>query len=114
VHERDAILGFIRARGIRNVVVVSGDVHHAELIRHEPAPGFVVHEVMAGPLAARQGYPLFLDRSLKSRSLGSLGFTPNFGELVADGSGLHARIFDGSDTLRASLRIGTGSDVAQR
>jgi alkaline phosphatase D len=114
VHERDAILGFIRARGIRNVVVVSGDVHHAELIRHEPAPGFVVHEVMAGPLAARQGYPLFLDRSLKSRSLGSLGFTPNFGELVADRSGLQARIFDGSDTLRASLRIGTGSDVAQR
>ena len=41
-----------------------------------------VHEFIAGPLAARQGYPRFLDRSLNSRSLGSLGFTPNFGELA--------------------------------
>jgi hypothetical protein len=95
-------------------VFVSGDVHHAEFIRHEPAPGFVVHEVLAGPLAARQGYPRFLDRSLSSRTLGSLGFTPNFGELVADGSTLQARIFDGSDSVRASLRLTAAGDIAQR
>ncbi len=114
VHERDTLLRFIREHGLRNVVFISGDVHHAELIRHEPSPGFVVHELLAGPLAARQGYPRFLDRSLNSRSLGSLGFTTNFGELVADGSALQARVFDASDTLRASLRIAAGSDVAQR
>jgi alkaline phosphatase D len=114
VYERDLILRSIRGLGVRNVVFVSGDVHHAELIRHEPLPGFVVHELIAGPLAARQGYPRFLDRSLNSRSLGSLGFTPNFGELVVDGSALQARIFDASDSVRASLRILAGGDVAQR
>jgi len=114
VHERDLILRFVRDAGLRNVVFVAGDVHHAELIRHEPSPGFVVHELVAGPLAARQGYPRFLDRSLNSRSLSSLGFTPNFGELVADGSALQARIFDASDAVRASLRIAAGGDLARR
>jgi alkaline phosphatase D len=105
VYERDTILRFVRDRAIRNVVFVSGDVHHAELIRHEPSPGFVVHEFLAGPLAARLGYPRFLDRSLNSRSLGSLGFSSNFGELVVDGEALQVRIFDETDTLRASLRL---------
>jgi alkaline phosphatase D len=113
-HERDAILAFIRARGLRNVVFVSGDVHHAELLRHEPSPGFTVHEFVAGPLAARQGYPRFLDRSLNSRSLGSLGFTPNFGELVLDGSALQVSVLDASGTVRSSLRVGSGSDLARR
>jgi alkaline phosphatase D len=113
-HERDAILAFIRARGIRNVVFVAGDVHHAELLRHEPAPGFTVHEFVAGPLAARQGYPRFLDRSLNSRSLGSLGFTPNFGELVLDGAALQVSVVDASGAVRSSLRVGSGSDLAQR
>ena len=114
VHERDLILRSIRDQGVRNVVFLSGDVHHAELMRHEPSPGFVVHEFVAGPLAARQGYPRFLDRSLNSRSLGSLGFTPNFGELVVDGAALHARIFDGSDSVRVSVRIGATGDLARR
>jgi alkaline phosphatase D len=114
VHERDTILRFVRDRGIRNVVFVAGDVHHAEMIRHEPAPGFFVHELIAGPLAARQGYPRFLDRSLNSRSLASLGFTPNFGELVADGSALRVRVYDASDSLRASLRLGAAGEIAQR
>jgi alkaline phosphatase D len=114
VHERDLILRSIRDQGVRNVVFLSGDVHHAELMRHEPSPGFVVHELVAGPLAARQGYPRFLDRSLNSRTLGSLGFTPNFGELVVDGGTLQARIFDGSDSVRVSVRIGATGDVARR
>ncbi|HEU5319573.1 MAG TPA: alkaline phosphatase D family protein, partial [Methylomirabilota bacterium] len=43
VHERTLILDALRRQGVRNVVFLSGDVHHAELIRHEPSPGFVVH-----------------------------------------------------------------------
>ena len=113
VHERDALLRVVRDRGIRNVVFISGDVHHAELIRHEPSPGFVVHELVAGPLAARQGYPRFLDRSLHSRSLGAVGFALNFGELVIDGSALQARIIDASDTVRASLRLATDGSVSR-
>jgi alkaline phosphatase D len=114
VHERDLILSSIRDEGLRNVVFVSGDVHHAEMIRHEPTPGFVVYELIAGPLGARQGYPRFLDRSLNSRSLAGVGFTRNFGELVIDGSALHARVFDASDTVRASLRITAGAELARR
>jgi phosphodiesterase/alkaline phosphatase D-like protein len=37
VYERDTILRFVRDRAIRNVVFISGDVHHAEIIRHEPS-----------------------------------------------------------------------------
>jgi alkaline phosphatase D len=113
VWERDLLLRFVREQGIRTVVFVSGDVHHAELIRHEPAPGFVVHELVAGPLAARKGYPRFLDRSLRSRSLGSAGFVTNFGEIVVDGRSLHARIFDASHSLRASLRLSSDGSVSR-
>jgi alkaline phosphatase D len=105
VHERETILGFLHDARIRNVVFLSGEVHHAELIRHEPRPGFAVHEFVAGPLSARQGYPRFLDRSLRSRSLGSLGFSLNFGELLVDGRALEARIFDDNDVVRASVRL---------
>ena len=105
VHERDAILTAIRASGIENVVVLSGDVHHAELIRHEPMPDFVLHEFVAGPLAARQGFKRFLDRSLHSRSLGSLGWTKNFGEIVAGPDTLTVRIVDASGSTRVWLRV---------
>lgn len=105
VHERDLILGTLRERAVRNVVFLSGDVHHAELIRHDLAPGYAIHEFVAGPLAARQGYPRFLDRTLGSRSLASVGFANNFGEIVADGEALHVRIRDTSGAARASLRL---------
>ena len=103
--ERDLLLTELRTRGVRNVVFLTGDVHHAELIRHQPAPNYVVHEFTAGPLSARQGYPRFLDRSLHSRSLASLGFALNFGELVADGRTLTARIIDTSGTIRAHTTL---------
>jgi alkaline phosphatase D len=114
VHERDAILGTLRDRGVRNLVFLSGDVHHAELIRHVPARGFTVHEFIAGPLAARQGYPRPLDRSLRSRSLGSLGWAYNFGEIEADGAALTARIIDVAGAVRAAVRISANGGPAER
>jgi alkaline phosphatase D len=105
VTERDLILRTLRERAVRNVVFVSGDVHHAELIRHDLAAGYAIHEFVAGPLSARQGFPRFLDRSLQSRSLASVGFTNNFGEIVADGDALHVRIRDTSGAARASVRV---------
>jgi alkaline phosphatase D len=115
-HERDLILAELRARGVRNVVFLTGDVHHAELLRHRPAADYAIHEFIAGPLSARQGYPRFLDRSLRSRSLGSLGFAMNFGEILADATALTARIIDISGTTRATttLRPDTASRTAQR
>lgn len=105
VWERDLILGTLREENVRNVVFLSGEVHHAELIRHDLEAGYAVHEFVAGPLAARRGVRRFLDRSLNSRSLGSLGFADNFGELEADGRGLTARIRDRSGAVRAHLRL---------
>ncbi len=105
VHERDRLLAALHARGVRNLVVLSGDVHHAELIRHAPFPGWAFHEFVAGPLAARRGYPLPLDRSLGSRSLASLGWAYNFGEIVADGRRLTVRIVDPAGTVRAAVTI---------
>jgi alkaline phosphatase D len=105
VHERDLILRSLRERAVRNVVFLSGDAHHAELIRHEPVPGSVVHEFVAGPLSARQGFPRFLDRSLGSHSLGALGLANNFGEVEADAAGLTVRIFDTSGSMRVTMRL---------
>jgi alkaline phosphatase D len=105
VHERDLLLAELHSGGARNVVFLSGDVHHAEFLRHEPVPGHVVHELIAGPLSARQGYPRFMDRSLNSRSLASLGFALNFGELVADATTLTARIIDPSGAIRGRATI---------
>ena len=106
-HERDLLLRELRGRGVRNVVFLSGDVHHAEHIRHQPAADYVVHELTAGPLSARQGYPRFLDRSLHSRSLASLGFALNFGELVVDATTLTAHIIDATGAVRARTIVRT-------
>lgn len=104
-YERDLILRTFRGRGVTNVVFLTGDVHHGELIRHAPFQDWTFHEFVAGPLAARQGYPHPLDRSLHSRSLGSLGWSYNFGEIVADGGSLEARIIDARGAVRLSARL---------
>lgn len=106
--ERDAILQRFRARNVRNLVWIAADVHRAELIRHEPWPGFAFHEFIAGPLAASRGRPWPLDVTLNPRSLFALGDTDNFGEVAIDPAGLTVRIFDGGGTLRAQLRLAPG------
>jgi hypothetical protein len=107
--ERDFILGELRARGARNVIFLSGEAHHGELIRYERFPDWVFHEFVAGPLAARHSFPHPLDRSLAPRSLGSLGWADNFGEIVASGAALHARIYDVAGVVRASVRLSAES-----
>ena len=102
--ERDVILGTLRARGVRNVLFLGADVHYAQFLRHDLG-GYAVHELLAGPLAARQGFPRFLDRSLNSRSLGSLGLANNFGEILVDGGTLTAWIRDRAGTARVKLRL---------
>jgi alkaline phosphatase D len=103
-YERNLILRTLRDRGVRNVVFLSGDVHHGQFLRHD-VDGYAVHELVAGPLAARQGYPRFLDRSLHSVSLGSLGLANNFGEIVVDGGTLSAAIRDATGAARVKLRL---------
>lgn len=105
--ERDRILASLRDRGVKNLVVVTADVHHAEIIRHEPHPGFVLHELIAGPLSASLGTPRPLDDTMRPVSLWARGGINNFGEVLVepgrlvvryvaeDGAVLHERVIQG-------------------
>jgi len=104
--ERDSILRALRERGVRNLVFLTADVHHAELIRHRPTPDWSFHEFIAGPLSASLGKPRPLDQGLNPRSLWSLGGVPTFGDISIDGAGLTVRIVDGLGQERVSHTIG--------
>ena len=92
--ERDAILRAFRVRGVRNLVFLAADVHHAELIRHHPTHDFSFHEFIAGPLSASLGRPRPLDAALNPRSLFATGGARNFGEVVLEDGRLTVRIVD--------------------
>lgn len=92
--ERDAILRQLRERGVKNLVFVVADVHHAELIRHRPTPSFTFHEFVAGPLSASLGRPRPLDDGLNPRSLFARGGVNNFGEVTIEPAHLAVRWLD--------------------
>jgi alkaline phosphatase D len=92
--ERDAILRQLRERGVKNLVFLVADVHHAELIRHHPAPGWSFHEFVAGPLSAGFGRPRPLDEGLNPRSLFARGGINNFGEITIEPAHLTVRLHD--------------------
>lgn len=98
--ERDAILGELRSRGVRNLVFLAADVHHAELIRHRPTAEWSFHEFLAGPLSASFGRPRPLDDALNPRSLWALGGVENFGEIAVDAAALTVRIIDADGQVR--------------
>ncbi len=104
--ERDAILRALRQRGVKNLVVLVADVHHAELIRHHPTPEWSFHEFIAGPLAAGPGKPRPLDAALGPRSLWSQGGIANFGDISIDAAGLTVRIVDVLGRTRFSHTVG--------
>jgi alkaline phosphatase D len=103
--ERDAILAAFRAARIKNLVVLSGDVHYMEIVRLAPFPDWSFHELIAGPLAARPGLPIPLDRGLHPRSLFSRGGINNFALVTVDAAGLTARFIaeDGSSLFAHTL-----------
>src|SRR2546422_580728 len=92
--ERDALLRQLRERGVKNLVFVVADVHHAEIIRHHPAPGWSFHEFVAGPLSARFGRPRPLDEGLNPRSLFARSGVNNFGEVTLEPTHLTVRLYD--------------------
>jgi alkaline phosphatase D len=94
VAERDAILDHFRKHGVKNLVFVAADVHHAEVIRHEPSPSWAFHELVAGPLSATTGRPRPLDSTLNPRSLFARGGVFNFGEVVVEPGQLTVRMID--------------------
>jgi alkaline phosphatase D len=92
--ERDAILRHFQSRGVHNLLFVAADVHHAEVIRHEPFRGWTFHELIAGPLSATPGRPRPLDERLRPSSLFARGGLYNFGEVAIDPARLVVRIMD--------------------
>jgi alkaline phosphatase D len=106
VTERDAILRHFREHGVRNLVVIAGDVHHAELIRHQPSHGWSFHELIAGPLSAAPGQPRPLDERLGPRSLFARGGVYNFGEVTIDPVFLAVRFVDETGAVMFTHTIG--------
>jgi alkaline phosphatase D len=104
--ERDSILRTLRQRGVKNLVFLAGDVHHAALIRHHPTPGWSFYEFIAGPLSASPGRPRPLDAGLNPRSLWGLGGVANFGDIAIDASGLTVRIVDDRGDVRFTHTAG--------
>jgi alkaline phosphatase D len=104
-HERTLILAALRDRSVKNLVWVAADVHHAEVVRHAPWPGFVFHELIAGPLRAGQGRPVPLDSGLNPLTLFGVGGTDNFGEVTVAPAGLSVRIIDDTGAVRGQLSL---------
>jgi alkaline phosphatase D len=104
--ERDAILRVLRERGVRNLVFVVADVHHAELIRHHPTTEWSFHEFVAGPLSAGLGVPRVLDQGLNPRSLFARGGLYNFGEITIEPAHLTVRLLDDRGAVFFTHTIG--------
>jgi len=103
--ERDAILRDLRGRGVKNLVFLAADVHHAELIRHHPSTEWSFHEFIAGPLSASLGRPRPLDQALGPRSLFAFGGADNFGVIRIEEATLSVRIVDAAGQERGSYTI---------
>ena len=104
--ERDAILGEFHRRGVRNLVFIAADVHHAELIRHHPHLEWSFHEFIAGPLSASLGRPRPLDVSLNPRSLFARGGVFNFGEVSVEPAHLTVRLIHETGAVMFTHTVG--------
>lgn len=104
-HELLGIVRDLAARRVRNLVWLVADVHRAEALRLEPLPGFVFHELVAGPLSASTGHPGLLDETLRPTRLWGDGGFLSFGELHVTEGGLDVRFFDADGGLRFETRL---------
>jgi alkaline phosphatase D len=104
--ERQEILAAFRTRGVRNVVVLTADVHHGELIEHRLATDYRIHEFIAGPLSQAPGRPRPLDQALNPRSIAAVAGMNNFGEIAIDPEELRVRLVgeDGRELAAHRLR----------
>jgi alkaline phosphatase D len=100
--ERDSILGELRARGVKNLVFLAADLHHAELIHHRPMPEWSFYEFIAGPLSAGLGRPRPLDQALGPKTLFAFGGGYNFGVIRIERGTLGVRIVDAAGQERGS------------
>jgi alkaline phosphatase D len=98
-HELLRIVQALADQRVKNLVWMTADVHHAEIIRHAPRPDLTFFEFIAGPLSASRGRPRVLDQTLKPTRLFAKGDVLNFGQVSIDQLGLTVRIYDDTGTL---------------
>jgi phosphodiesterase/alkaline phosphatase D-like protein len=94
------VLESFRSAGVRNLVFLTADVHHAEILRHQPAETWSFHEFAAGPLAAFHGLSRPVDQGMNPQTLFALGGIDNFGVIDLDAGSLTVRIIDVNGTVR--------------
>jgi alkaline phosphatase D len=104
-HELLEIVHALAAGRLRNVVWLTADVHFPAVVRLAPLPGLVMHELIAGPLHARHGFPRWFDRTLNPTPLFAEGGYDNFGEIRADRTGLTVRIIDADGRERFATTL---------
>ncbi|HLC41012.1 MAG TPA: alkaline phosphatase D family protein [Methylomirabilota bacterium] len=96
--ELRSILEKFKQGGVKNLVWLSADIHHAQVIRYAPWPDFSMYEFTAGPLSASMGRPRVLWTTFKPVSIFEKGDFYNFGQVTVDKSGLTVRIYDDTGT----------------
>ena len=64
IHERNKFLQFLVDNNIKNVIFITTDVHFAANIKINAGRGLAVHELVSGPLSARQQMPPLLDPTI--------------------------------------------------
>jgi alkaline phosphatase D len=92
------LLRYLDGRNVRNVVVITADLHFAQATRNSQdydgdGDAFVFHEFAAGPLNARVSVPSWLDPTTNPQSLYGEGAFFNFGSfrIVPQGKGKKAQ-----------------------
>jgi alkaline phosphatase D len=115
-HELLDLMRFLDEHHVKNVVFLAGDVHFAAQLRYavdlnEDGQSLIIHELIAGPLAAmrRQPPPSF-DSTLRPEVLYAEGGFFNFGYVTiaqqADGlPHLIAQVYDDSGKLRPGATL---------
>ena len=100
-----AILEAFRQGPVRNLVWLTADIHHSAAYQLEPWPGFVFHELVAGPLRAGLGHPGPLSSTLRPRRLYAEGGFDGFGELAVTPAGMAVRLLDADGRVRFETRL---------
>lgn len=74
-HERERLFRLIRETGAKNVVILSGDRHHAEISRLDDAVGYPLYDVTSSSLNKPRMFTIEANR----HRVGEMYFQSNFG-----------------------------------
>ncbi|MFJ2693839.1 alkaline phosphatase D family protein [Pseudomonas sp. NPDC087336] len=119
--QRLRLLETIRTHAIKNVFIVSGDVHGSLISRltHSEDPGFEVHTIVSSPLCNSKLLPyatastFILDQPLARTAVGDYRHEltsyvisqDNFAHLVVDAEHIHVRYHDRDGALLQAVSI---------